>query len=101
MSNHISFDVSDSDAGIIRAISERAAEVAYKYRPDAEFDLVSCRMDITATHANGNPLRLRELLEADDFNFGHDVFGIECHLDRTTGKLMNGFSPRFSKRGEA
>lgn len=101
MINRISFDVSCSDAGIIKAISERAVEVAFKYRPDSEFDFMSCQMDITATHANGNPLRLLDLLEADDFNFGHDVFGIERHLDRNTGKLMHGFSPRFLKRGEA
>lgn len=57
----------------------------------------SSRMDITATHANGNPLRLQDLLEADDFNFAHDWYGIRNCIDRTTGKLMNLFRPRFSQ----
>ena len=41
------------------------------------------------------------MLAADDFNFGHDVFGIYRHLDRTTGKLMNCFVPRFAQRQSA
>lgn len=57
-------------------------------------------MDITACHANGNPLRLAELLKADDGNFGHDVFGIRRFIDRTTGRLMGHFRPRYSVRGK-
>lgn len=53
-------------------------------------------MDITAVHANGNPLKLAELLATDDFNFTHDVFGITRHIDRETGKLGGCFVPRFS-----
>lgn len=55
-------------------------------------------MDITATHANGCPLKLAELLAADDFNFSHDVAGIYRHLDRTTGKLLDCFLPRFAQK---
>jgi hypothetical protein len=53
-------------------------------------------MDLTAVHANGNPLRLAALLAADDFNFAHDVYGIQQHINRNTAKLENHFSPRFS-----
>ena len=56
-------------------------------------------MDISATHANGNPLRLESLLATDDFNLLHDVVGIHNHLDRSTGKLINHFRPRFTVRG--
>jgi hypothetical protein len=54
------------------------------------------QMNVSAVHASGNPLRLQDLLDADDFNFAHDVFGIDRHLDRDTGELQNFFSPRFS-----
>jgi len=58
-----------------------------------KFDLI---MDISATHLS-NPLRLKALLEADAFNFSHDINGIMMYLNRTTGQLTNCFSPRFSK----
>ena len=51
---------------------------------------------LAATHANGNPLRLHDLLNADDLNFAHDVWGIRSKIDRTTGKLTDHFSPRYS-----
>jgi hypothetical protein len=53
-------------------------------------------MDISATHLNGNPLKLKELLTADDLNFSHDLVGIRNHIDRNTGKLKNCFLPRYS-----
>lgn len=60
-----------------------------------DYEFMDADMDITATHANGCPLRLDDLLAADEFNFGHDVFGIRNCLDRKTGKLMRNFLPRF------
>lgn len=53
-------------------------------------------MDIDACHCNGCPLKLAELLAADDFNFAHDVFGIRKNIDRKTGKLQNCFLPRYA-----
>ena len=55
-------------------------------------------MDIDATHCNSTPLKLEELLKADDPNFAHDVFGIIRHIDRTTGKLTGCFLPRYAKQ---
>lgn len=63
---------------------------------DIDYSFQSCEMDINACHSNGNPLDLKALLEADDFNFCHDVFGIRNHINRATGQLENCFSPRFS-----
>jgi hypothetical protein len=37
---------------------------------------------------------------ADDFNFLHDVGGINRHLDREHYLLTDHFSPRFSVRAE-
>lgn len=40
-------------------------------------------------------LRLGDLLNADTFNFGHDVIGIQQYINRSTG-AVNGFIPRFA-----
>lgn len=53
-------------------------------------------LDVAYCHANGCPLRLRELLQADAFNFAHDIHGISMNIDRTTGKLKNKFKPRMA-----
>lgn len=86
MSNQVSFDVSSADTEIIRKIVDRA---------DGNFDMM---MDITACHANGCALNLAGLLNADDFNFAHDVYGISTHINRKTGKLEHCFCPRFIER---
>ncbi len=54
-------------------------------------------MDLDACHSNGCPLKLAELLAADDFNFAHDVLGIKAHIDRKTGKLASCFLPRYAQ----
>ena len=53
------------------------------------------RMDISAVHAKC-PLRLHDLLAADDFNFTHDIGGIYRHLNRESGELEDCFVPRFA-----
>ena len=93
----VSFDATAADAKIIRKIATRACSLEAAHGGRAR-SLMDWQMDVIATHANGNPLRLADLLEADDFNFMHDVFGICRHLDRSSGKLTGFFSPRFSQR---
>lgn len=85
----IKFSKDLKDARIIGKIAKRAVE-------QYDADYMTVMMDIEATHCNGNPLRLEELLKADDFNFLHDIGGINRHLDRDTGTLQNCFSPRYS-----
>lgn len=84
------FKVTTEDAELIRKIVARAR------KEDADLDVMSLTMDVTACHASGNPLRLAELLAADDFNFAHDVFGIMRHMDRESGQLVDCFLPRYS-----
>lgn len=93
----ISFTVSAEESRIIHDIAKRAAEVAEA--AGVGYDLLTADMDITATHANGCPLKLRELLAADAFNFSHDIFGIRRHLNRRTGALENCFLPRYADIG--
>jgi len=85
----IDFNTTEEEANLITEMAMRAAD-----RFGA--DVLSTEMDIAATHLNGNPLKLDDLLAADDFNFAHDINGIARHLDRDTGKLMHCFLPRFS-----
>jgi len=97
----ISFETTREDAVRIGKIVARAKALAISNGAKA-FDGLSLHMDLSACIANGTPLRLDELLAADDFNFSHDVFGIRRHIDRddnspTAGKLLNCFHPRFAK----
>ena len=56
----------------------------------------SLRMDLSATHARV-PLDLERLAGFDDFDFAHDVSGINRHLDRKTGDLGGCFLPRCAR----
>ena len=94
-----SFECPESDRKIIRKISRRARELYLSHEIDR--DAIDIQMDVTATHCNGNPLRLADLLAADDFNFLHDISKIARHLDRETGKLTDCFRPRFSQHHAA
>lgn len=99
---HISFDVSREDAKLIGKIVTRARKL-YAEAHGESLDRLGIEMDVTACHANGTPLRLRELLAADDFSFAHDVFGISRHIDRDersamAGKMLDCFVPRFARQ---
>lgn len=94
----ISFAVTKADAQTIKRIVDRAQEIA-----GSHIDRTSLSMDLMACHANGTPLRLADLLVADDFDFAHDVFGISRHIDRddsspTGGQMLHCFVPRFIAR---
>lgn len=96
MAKKVSFEVTEQEMAAISKIAKRAVEMASVAGVD--YDMMCASMDITACHANGNPLKLEELLNADDFNFSHDVFGIRRHIDRDTGELTGHFLPRYSQQ---
>jgi hypothetical protein len=101
MIDDISFSVSDADRALINDIADRAYAIDLKHRAEGKArETLEYAMDITAVHANGCPLDLKRLLAADDFNFAHDVFGIERHLNRLTGQLENCFLPRFALKAQ-
>lgn len=91
MRKPVSFDASPDDATLIEKIVDRAKANWPK------IDRLEITMDLTACHANGNPLRLADLLAANDFDFIHDVYGIRVHLNRRTGRLGDHFTPRYSQ----
>lgn len=92
--SQISFDVTDHEMLLIERIVERAVKSAKAagWSPDR----TTLTMDLCACHANGCPLKLQEILDADDFTFAHDVFGIHRLIDRSTGKLTRCFLPRLA-----
>ena len=88
------FSVPKMDASVISEIAKRAHQNFGSLTGRKPIDFV---MDITAVHANGCPLRLQALLDADEFNFTHDVLGIYRHLDRDTGQLGDCFTPKYAQ----
>lgn len=62
-------------------------------------DVLTVMMDLTACHANGCPLDLERMQQASADELWHDIHGINRHLDRETGKLLNCFLPRYAKKG--
>lgn len=59
------------------------------------FDRMSLIMDLQTAHEEFN-LRLQELLDADDYNFAHDIVGIQNNINRLERKMENIFVPRYA-----
>jgi len=56
-------------------------------------------MDLENAHETFN-LRLDDLLNADDFNFSHDITGIQENINRLTKEFENSFVPRYAKKND-
>lgn len=95
----VKFEVTAEEDTLLLRIVKRAEYLHKSNQGVGGFDLdrMALHMDLCACHCNGCPLNLEGLLEADDFNFSHDVWGIRRHIDRHTGKLTDLFHPRFAK----
>lgn len=90
----MNFTTTSEELNFILRIGDRGEDTYKRFgERNPKMTLV---MDITACHCNGCPLRLQDLLEADDFNFLHDVVGIRKHINRQTGRLEGAFLPRFA-----
>lgn len=81
--------VSEEDTETLLEIADRCEDLFYVE------DKTNLLMDLTAAHLDV-PLKLSELLEADELNFTHDVLGIGEHINRETGELENSFCPRYA-----
>lgn len=91
MGKQVEFTTNKEEVALIEQIATRVVEI------DPHTDKIDVMMDVSACHANGCRLKLQALLDADNFNFLHDINGIYDNLDRTTGQLMNCFLPRFAE----
>lgn len=101
----VSFETTEVENKAIRKITKRVARirrdaVKAKLLPESFDDVTTIVMDVVAAHCNGCPLKLEDLLDASDFNFIHDVFGINEHMDRKTGRLLHHFLPRFAVKAK-
>ena len=85
-------NVSLIDKSLISEIAERAV-TDFPEHGATQMDL---EMDITSAHLQFN-LDLDRILEAGDFDFNHDVFGIHYHMNRARypGRVVGGFLPRL------
>lgn len=94
----VKFDCSPQEARLVSRIVDRAVRKAAEdsVLPPGYFDRRDLSMDLIACHANGCPLDFARLLDAPDFDFAHDIHGIQRHIDRTTGGLKNHFVPRYA-----
>lgn len=82
-------EIKRNDFEIMDQIVTRALVSLPEYkRMDAMMDLMNAHKDI--------PLDLQGLLDADIYNFMHDIIGIHNHLNRRNGRLENGFCPRYA-----
>jgi len=94
----VNFDVSKGDLVVILDIVARSLPLLNRVLGSNTEHQRDMLMDLIACHANGTPLRLADLLNANEADFAHDIFGIRRHIDRETGRLNDCFRPRFSLR---
>ena len=80
----------NSDLGIITKISIRASMLV-------DIPRHHIIMDIIAAHTHGCPLDLLKFLCSNEGDFLHDIYGIDKHLSKKTGKLLHCFVPRCVK----
>lgn len=53
-------------------------------------------LDLQACHFHACRLDLDAMIRASNYDFMHDIMGINRHLDRDTLKLKDCFLPRFA-----
>lgn len=86
------WEISKEEYDLAVQVADRALRELTDY-PDDKHTLF---MDLNACHANGCPLDFEGLLEAPLQDFSHDIAGIREHIDRSTGKLGDFFTPRYA-----
>ena len=91
--DQVSFEATDREVASVNACVKRGQDLKIIPRGGR----LHHAMNLLAVNANGNPIDFDRLLGFDDFNFTHDVLGIDRHLDRDTGQLNNMFRPRSSR----
>ena len=80
------------DYTVLAKIAARAEKLSI-----VQHSRMTLLMDLEYTNEE-TPLDFNRLLNADDFNFAHDIIGIQSHFNRVTKKMENCFLPRFAKQ---
>lgn len=97
----VQFTSTKKEHKLIDEIVERAVKekVLIRRRPSKfNEDKMTLRMDLDAINSNGTKLDFDKLLNFPEFDFMHDITGIQKHIDRLTGELRNHFLPRCYKK---
>ena len=92
----VRFNSTYEEYNLIAKICKRARDV-YNKAGLTPPDVATLTMDLDAAHSNGAPLDFKKLLEFPQFDFMHDIHGIQTHIDRGTGRLTHCFLPRCHK----
>jgi hypothetical protein len=79
---------------LIRQIAYRAEMMFTRRGTKVSYTFIES--EVSLVHHEICRLRLKELLEADEWNFAHDIVGIHDHIDILDGSFRNGFSPRYA-----
>lgn len=75
------------------AIADRALQLAASYDVEQRWSRIDT-IDLVLLAHRGCPLDLEQFLHSSDQDFAHDIGGIRRHLNRITGQLEDGFTPR-------
>lgn len=88
-------ETTEKEENAVQIILDRYESIIRRHGGEL-VDRAGAMMDLLATHYT-NPLELSSLAWAKDSDLMHDMAGINRHLDRKTGKLTDGFLPRYSR----
>lgn len=86
-----------NDAQLLQRIAQRASAL-YKRINDTDVPSAYIFSELFLAHHYVCKLRLKELAEADNGNFAHDIGGIHRHLDIENMKFTDSFYPRFAAK---
>lgn len=92
----IDWKLGDDERALVERIAARAAALGRRLGLLADNLETQFQMGVTCVHNSVCRLRLGEMADADDGDFGHDVLGIRRHLDRKHVELRDCFVPRFA-----
>lgn len=86
----MNYQLTTKDSALISTIMDNC-KIPARHRLNMELSMRVC-------HANGCALDLDRMVKVGlTSDVVHDVYGIDKHTCRETGKLLNCFIPRFAK----
>lgn len=88
----LNWHVSGDELLMVDQCVERFHRICREHKK--ELAIVETMMDIIICHTQNYKLNFTALLLTSDGDFANDIIGIIKHIDRSTGKLQNGFIPR-------
>jgi hypothetical protein len=82
-----------------KAASEIAKRYEAQFGKQDGYERINLIMDLTAADGvnDNSPLDWEKFVNADNFNFMHDIGGICKHMNRANGRLENCFVPRCAR----